>query len=204
MNNTTQIRAPGLLSLPSTVMCIPAVLQTWLQWGSSSHRCFHWLQIVDRDRRDAEDPWELRARREKQEFRKERDYHWQVTQAMEHWQMLNHPPEDQTDVRIMEKLCVSDAAVPALSTVHVHMQYNSGSVGGPLTPAVGQSTASSATLRRWTCHGTAHLPLLQCTLSQHLELVRRPRALRSITWVASTTRADLVLSLTEPLPFVYF
>lgn len=63
------------------------------------------LQIVDRDRRDAEDPWELRARREKQEFRKERDYHWQINQAMEHWQMLNNPPEDQTDVRIMEKLC---------------------------------------------------------------------------------------------------
>eukprot|EP00892_Ulva_mutabilis_P009674 jgi/Ulvmu1/7079/UM033_0140.1 len=60
--------------------------------------------IIDRDRRDAEDPWELRARREKQEYRKERDYHWQVTQAMEHWDMLNHPPDDQTDVRLMEKV----------------------------------------------------------------------------------------------------
>lgn len=62
------------------------------------------VQIVDRDRKDAEDPWELRARREKEEFRKERDYHWQIMQTMEHWEMLNHPPEDQTDVRVMEKL----------------------------------------------------------------------------------------------------
>lgn len=124
------------------------------------------LQIIDRDRRDAEDPWELRARREKQEFRKERDYHWQVTQAMDHWQMLNHPPEDQTDVRIMEKLCASNA--PA-SRVPLWM-----------------STCSTAQALRLTQHSSwpmssifSHaptlevcqdglVPVLQCILSHHL------------------------------------
>jgi hypothetical protein len=61
------------------------------------------LQIVDRERRDRIDPWELRAIREKQLAREQWDLYWEV-QQMERVNMINHPPDEQRDVRYLAKL----------------------------------------------------------------------------------------------------
>jgi hypothetical protein len=59
---------------------------------------------VDRERRDRIDPWELRAIREKKLAREQWDLYWEV-QQMEHVDMINHPPDEQRDVRYVAKLC---------------------------------------------------------------------------------------------------
>ena len=61
-------------------------------------------QIVDRERREGVDVWELRAIREKQLAREQWDTYWEVQQQA-HMNMLNNPPDEQRDVRYMAKLC---------------------------------------------------------------------------------------------------
>lgn len=65
----------------------------------------HALQIQDRERRDAIDEWELRAIREKQLARDQWDLYWQF-QQWDRMDMLNHPPNEQRDVRYIAKLYV--------------------------------------------------------------------------------------------------